>query len=199
MSDHDTAVPALDDTTHPCGSCGERVPVHQEYCGQCGARQPAVADTAASADAPPAGNTTTDSDAAPIDLVALQAEAAALIGHTITFRKLSRRERELRATPDPDAPPLPNFVLGRCEVVEARGAWVLLEHSTGARGWCPVGSVKPRRTGVRAAVAAEVMPTPSTNALLMIEALERLHTLHASGGLTDDEFTQAKQRLLATS
>jgi len=117
----------------------------------------------------------------------METEAAALVGTAVRFRSLSRRARELRAAPDPDAPPHPNFVLGRCQVVESRGAWVLLEHSTGARGWCPVSSVRPRE---------RANPVAPSHQLAMIEALERLHALHTSGGLTDDEFARAKKTLL---
>ncbi len=197
MTTSETPVPALDDTTHSCGSCGEAVPAHQEFCGQCGARQPAVAETATTPDATAVTESPTVPDAMPpLDLAAMTTEAAALVGQTVAFRSLSRRERGLRPAPDPDTEPLPGFVVGRCRVVESRGAWVLLEHSTGTRGWCPVNHVKPRGARAKPADTAESL-TPSTDVLAMIEALERLHALHTSGGLTDEEFAQAKQRLLA--
>jgi hypothetical protein len=193
MADDETIAITVDDTTHPCGSCGEPVPTRQEFCGQCGARQPAVAETAV-LDEPTPAPAPEPATVAPVDLAAQEAAAAALVGKEVTFRSLSRRDRELRAEPDPSVAPLPNFVVGRCTVVEARGGWVLLEHSTGAQGWCPASTVKLRGASTASATAAPAQT--SSGGLSMIEALERLHALHTAGGLTDEEFTRAKQALL---
>jgi hypothetical protein len=196
MADDEAAAATLDDTAHPCGSCGEAVPTRQEFCGQCGARQPAVADTAVAPGVPSdAAAVSTPGALEPEDLAAMVAQATALVGTDVAFRSFSRRDRELRAHPNPDTPPLHDYVLGRCTVADARGAWVLLVHSTGARGWAPINSVKPRRSRRAAADPTERLTAPP-EATSMIDALERLYALHTAGGLTDDEFARAKKVLL---
>jgi hypothetical protein len=184
---------SVDETTHPCGACSEPVSEHQEFCTHCGARQPAVAEVQPDVAATP--DDTHVAAAPPIDLEALESEAVALVGQSVAFRSVWRRGRQLRSEPDPEVPPLRGFVIGRCRVIEARGAWVLLEHSSGVRGWCPVTSLKPRAAAHADVSTEAVSPSP---ALATVEALERLHALHTAGGLTDDEFAQAKKNLLAS-
>ncbi len=182
-----------DETTHPCGACDEPVPEHQEFCTQCGTRQPAVADAQPDVVAAPLDATAADLTTPAMDVGALEAQAAELVGLWVSFRSFGPRGRQLRAEPDPDVAALPSIVIGRCRAIEARGAWVLLEHSSGTRGWCPVTDVKPRRSLPTDVSNSSVHANP---ALATVEALERLHALHGAGGLTDDEFAQAKRTLL---
>lgn len=192
-TDDDTATdatPTVEETTHPCGACGQPVPEHQEFCMHCGARQPAVAE-AVSETAPLPDVEGAPDDAPPLDLPALEAQAAALVGVRVAFRSLSPRARRLRAAPDPNLPPERDVMVGRCTVIEARGAWVLLAHSSGIRGWCPVTNVK-----LPAIQRDAVADGPATPELAAIEALERLHALHSAGGLTDAEFAQAKKLVI---
>ncbi len=169
---------------------------------QCGARQPAVAEalseTTPLPEVAPVPEVAPAADASPpMDLAALEAQAAALVGQSVAFRSLSPRSRKLRAAPDPGLPPLPDIMVGRCTAVEARGAWLQLAHSSGARGWCPVTNVKLRAAAQsdasRATGSRATTPAPE---LAAIEALERLHALHAAGGLTDEEFARAKKSVL---
>jgi len=187
QADDDTSPLTVEEATHPCGACGKPVPEHQEFCTQCGARQPAVAEALSE-------TTPVQEVAPPMDLAALEEQAASLIGQTVAFRSWSPRGRKLRAAPDPSLPLLLDIVVGRCTVIEARGAWVLLAHSTGMRGWCPVTNVKIP------AVRIDRPPPPDAGApipeLATIEALERLHALHVAGGLSDKEFARAKQLVL---
>lgn len=163
---------------------------------QCGAHQPAVAEVQPDG-APTPDDTSVATAVPPMDLDALEAQAAALVGEPVVFRSLSRRRRALRAEPNPDLPPLPDIVVGRCTAIEARGAWVLLAHSTGVRGWCPVTNVRiPRSWRDEPEDGTSSVPS-AVPELAAVEALERLHALHADGGLTDDEFSQAKKSLLA--
>jgi hypothetical protein len=194
-TDDDTTTPIVEETNHPCGACGQPVPEHQEFCMHCGARQPAVAEALPETSELPHARPANEGP--PLDLAALEAEAAALVGERVAFRSPWPSARRLRAEPDPALPPRPHVVVGRCTVIEARGAWVLVAHSSGVRGWCPVTSVKIPSIQRDTSATTSGAGSPPAPELATIEALERLHALHRAGGLTDDEFAKAKKLVLS--
>lgn len=142
---------------------------------------------------------------------AYQGNAADLVGRTVAFRSLSRADRTLYPEPSMSVAPLPNYVVGRSTAVEASGDWVRLEHSSGVTGWISASCLKihgqpgtpasprlsPAAPATPSAAARPAEPDPNSNpkATSMIEALERLNLLHASGALTDAEFARAKETL----
>jgi hypothetical protein len=199
-------------TATQCGTCGATLTdAKQQFCNACGAAQDDGGYTGV-----------TFSGA---ELKKMEELAASLVGQEVVFRTLSRRDRALRAEPNPAAPVLENYLVGRCQAAEAAGAWVRVVHSTGVTGWCPAMSLReyarrpepaarlPRQVAPRPVVPAAgesaseasrtraVAETPKQDSqpnernVGMIEALERLHLLHASGALTDEEFARAKETL----
>jgi hypothetical protein len=196
-----------------CPACG--VPsAGGAFCVECGtALSQGMAPVTSSDDA--SGRTTSTPMATSGD---------ALVGQTVGFRSLSRRDRTLRTEPSEHAPVLPGYIVGKSVVQGVAGDWVFLLHSSGTTGWCERSAIRlagASSTAVRPSPGSAVVPPTTTGgparppvppnlghpALApessdrgtgpaMIEALERLSLLHRSGALTDDEFARAKATLL---